>query len=533
MPTTRRQFLSRTVYAGAGLWVFKGTVFGESVFAPAGRPARPRRISPNEKMGIACIGGGGQGYWDILAVGKRDDVVAIADVDSAMAYKAFQAFPKARQYKDFRKMLEEMDRQIDAVTVSIPDHQHAVAAMTAVRMGKHVYVQKPLAHDIWEVRQLVEAARQYGVVTQMGNHGTANNRFREAVEVVWSGAIGQVREVHVWSDRPFWPTGVRRPDIEGGQAAFVQSTQRAAARQKVPDPVPPTLDWDLWLGTAPERPYSRAYHPVKWRAWYDFGTGTLGDMGCHGLNLPFMALKLGAPTSITPEFSDDINEDTYPTWSIVRYEFPARGDLPPVKVTWYDGGTRMPMKTKETIAGLVHGVYGEPASHGSAFGETRRGEVYPRGDPADKPPRSWENPEPPDDPVVPPNGALLIGDKGALFTPDEYGWSYRLLRGDPPQSPLGKGGRRKSGFEEYKPPAPTLPRVTGEHHAEWVKACKGDGKTLSNFDYAGPLTEMVLLGSLAIRVRERIDWDAVNMKVTNLPKANDCLRRDYRKGWAL
>lgn len=313
MPTTRRQFLSRTVYAGAGLWVFRGSALGETGSAPSGR-ARRRRVSSNEKLRIACIGGGGQGYWDILAVGKRDEIVAIADVDFGMAYKAFKAFPKARQYKDFRKMLEEMNGQIDAVTVSIPDHQHAVAAMMAMRMGKHVFVQKPLAHDIWEVRQLVQAARKYGVVTQMGNHGTANNRFREAVEVVWSGAIGQVREVHVWSDRPFWPTGVRRPDVRGGpldresvlgrtgggirsasdmgmgipsgkdpdgnlgparygnlgpardgslgpaddhrSPTSTKEVAHPVARQKVPDPVPPTMDWDLWLGTAPERPYS-------------------------------------------------------------------------------------------------------------------------------------------------------------------------------------------------------------------------------------------------------------------------------------
>ena len=214
-------------------------------------------------------------------------------------------------------------------------HQHAVAAMTAIRMGKHVYVQKPLAHDVWEARQLAEAARAQGVVTQMGNQGSANSRFREAVEVVWSGAIGPVREVHVWSDRPFWPQGVDRPTTS--------------------QPVIQTLDWDLWLGTAPERPYNRAYHPVKWRGWYDFGTGVLGDMGCHTANLPFMALKLGAPASVEAEWSDDITDETYPTWNIVRYAFPARGDLPPVKLTWYDGGTRMAERTKEAIRSLLPG----------------------------------------------------------------------------------------------------------------------------------------------------------------------------------
>ncbi len=361
-PQTRRHFLYRTLYAGAGLWVLGG-----AASAAPQMPGRPRQISPNERLQIASIGAGGQGYWDIVSTGKRDDIVAIADVDFGMAYKAFKAFPKAKQYKDFRKMLDEMDRQIDAVTVSIPDHQHAVAAMTAIKMGKHVYVQKPLAHDLWEARQLTEAARTFGVVTQMGNQGTANSRFREAVEVIQAGAIGMVREVHVWSDRPFWPTGVKRP--------------------KHVDPVPPTMDWDLWLGTSPERPYSRAYHPMKWRSWYDFGTGTLGDMGCHTANLPFMALKLGAPVAIEAEPCPDTTEDTFGTWNSVRCEFPARGDLPPVKLTWYDGGTRMPPRMKDTIRNLLSGY---PELHGSEPGQG-----------------------------IAPNGSVMIGDKGTMYSPGE------------------------------------------------------------------------------------------------------------------
>ncbi|MDM8008186.1 MAG: hypothetical protein QUV05_18765, partial [Phycisphaerae bacterium] len=247
-------------------------------------------------------------------------------------------------------------------------------------------------------------------------------------------------------------------------------------------------------------------------------------------------------------------------WSIVRYEFPARGDLPPVKVTWYDGGTRMPAKTKEMITGFVNAAMGS-STGGPGFAEAAPDMQAASGTraPSDhRSPTSTKEVGHPmkDAPLVPPNGALLIGDKGTLFVPDEYGWTYRLLRGDPPVSPLGKGGsgdppasplgkggsgappasplgKGGSGFEDYEPPAPTLPRVTGEHHAEWIRACKGEGKTLSNFDYAGPLSEMVLLGSLAIRVRQRIEWDAANMKVTNVSKANDYLRRDYRKGWTL
>jgi hypothetical protein len=388
-------------------------------------------------------------------------------VDDVSAAKTFEKFPKAKRYRDFRKMLEEMDKQIDAVTISTPDHQHYVATITAMKMGKHVYTQKPLTHDVWEARMLTLAAQKYPVVTQMGNQGTAEDGLREAVEVVQSGAIGPVREVHVWTNRPIWPQGIKRP---------TDTT-----------PVPETLDWDLWLGTAPKRPYHAVpspkdpkkmegtYNPFKWRGWWDFGTGALGDMACHTANMAFMACKLGYPTSIEAECAQDINDETYPTWSIIRYEFPARGKMPALKWTWYDGGDNKPAKAVEAIKKLVPGK------------------------------------------KIPGSGSILVGDKGILFSPNDYGAKCELL-------PEGK-------FEGYKPPWPRLPRVHGKHCEEWLKACKGMGKTMSNFGYAGPLTETVVLGCVALKVGKKILWDGPNMKITNCPEANNYLRREYRKGW--
>jgi hypothetical protein len=291
----------------------------------------------------------------------------------------------------------------------------------------------------------------------MGNQGTALDGLREAVEVVQSGAIGPVREVRVWTNRPVWPQGIGRPENT--------------------PPVPPHLDWDLWLGTAPERRYHPAYHPFKWRGWWDFGTGALGDMACHTANMAFKALKLGYPTSIEAETAEDLTEETFPSWSIIRYEFPARGHMPPVRWTWYDGGKNMPQKAKEAIK-----------KH--AYGQD-----------------------------IPGSGSLLIGDYGTLFSPNDYGAEYVLLP--------------EKDFKDYKPPVPWLPRVDGKHTQEWIRACKGMGTTMSNFGYAGPLTETVVLGCVAIRAGKQILWDGPNMRITNDRKANDYLRRTYRTGWSL
>jgi predicted dehydrogenase len=317
-----------------------------------------------------------------------------------------------------------------------------------MRRGKHVYCEKPLTYSVHEARLMRETAAEYKVATQMGNQGTESEGLRRGVDIVQAGALGAVREVHVWTNRPVWPQGIDRPT-------------------ETP-PVPAHLHWDLWLGPAPERPYHPAYLPFNWRGWLDFGTGALGDMGCHTANLPFMALKLGLPQSVEAE-SSGINQETFPKWSIIRHEFPARGDLPPVKLTWYDGGQKPPP-------------------------ELLMGQDMPDG------------------------GCLLVGDQGTLYSPGDYGSSFALLPED--------------RFADYQAPDPTLPRSPG-HHQEWIRACKGGEPAMSNFDYAAPLTEMLLLGVVALRVGEKISWDAEQMKAINCPQADRYIRREYRQGWEL
>ena len=416
-------------------------------------------VSPSEKLNLAGIGVAGQGGSDLDQL-KSENIVALCDVDWAHAAGTFKKFPKARRYKDFRKMLEEQ-KDIDGVVVATPDHMHAFASMAAIKMGKHVYCEKPLTHSVWEARQVAQAAREHKVATQMGNQGQASEETRRLCELVSDGAIGPVREAHIWTDRPsngllneYWPQGVGRPHDT--------------------PPVPETLDWDLWLGPAPERPYHPAYLPFKWRGWWDFGTGALGDMGCHAFDPVFRALKLGAPTSVEAS-SSRVNRETYPLASMVTYQFPARGEMPPVKLVWYDGGLRPP-RPAELEDGQVIGMF-----NGS-------------------------------------NGRMLVGDKGKML-------GNKII----PES------RRK----EYTDPPPTLPRSPG-HYKEWIEACKGGKPGGSNFDWAGPLAEAVLLGNVALRAQLREDltrhkllWDAPNLRITNLPEANQFLRREYRQGWSL
>ena len=432
---SRRHFLKGTSTAVAAFTIVPRHVLGG-----------PGHTPPSERLNIAGIGVGGRGEGDVRSVAKNNNIVALCDVDFKRAAKTFDKHPNAKKYKDFRRMLSEMDKQIDAVTVATADHTHAVAAMTAMKMGKHVYVEKPLTHSIYEARMLTEAARKYGVATQMGNQGHSSESVRLVCEWVWDGAIGPVREVHVWTNRPIWPQGIDRP--------------------KETPPTPATLDWDLWLGPAPERPYNPKYLPFVWRGWWDFGTGALGDMGCHNIDAAFWALKLGQPTSVQA-ISTPTNDETAPLVSKVDYEFPARGDMPPVKMTWYDGGLKPAM----------------PAEL-----ETGRD--------------------------LPANGSFLVGDKGVLMT-----------SGSPRLIPEEK-------MQDYKRPDKTIPRVEG-HHQNWIDACKGGPPAGSNFDYAGPLTELVLLGNVAVRTGRRIEWDAKNMKVTNIPEANKYVRREYREGWTL
>ena len=447
--TNRREFLRQSAAVGAGFWV-----------AGCSQPlGTVRRLGPNEQLNVAVIGAGGRGHSDTKYTAKAGArIAALCDVDEKRAAKTRREFPDATFFHDFRVMFDKMARDFDAVIISTPDHTHAVATMMAMKHGKHVYTQKPLTHDIAEARALAKAAKKYGVVSQMGNQGTSWNDFRTGVEIVQSGVIGAVRGIHVWTNRPVWPQGIVAP----------AETM----------PIPGTLKWDLWLGTAPERPYHEAYLPFKWRGWVDYGTGALGDMACHTLNLPYMACRLGHPTHIEAKTSE-FNGECYPNWSVIDFQFPARGDLPPVTLHWYDGGESRPTWIDEKLASLLPGQKIDKC------------------------------------------GSVMVGDKGSLYSPGSYGGNLHLLP--------------EKDFEGFEPPAPRLPRVNSKHYAEWVQACR-QGRPemcMSNFDYAGPLTETVLLGCVAIRAGKPIEWDASAMRVTNDTAANRYLQREYREGWTL
>jgi len=452
---------SKTVKRSSGLsrreFVGVAARVGAFTFVPRRVLARSGQSPPSEKLNIAGIGFGGRGAGDLAEVGS-ENIVALCDVDEKYAAGVFKQYPKAKKYRDFRKMLDEEGKNIDAVIVATPDHSHAVIAMTAIKMGKHVYCEKPLTHSIWEARQLTEAARKAKVATQLGNQGQASEATRLVCEFIRAGAIGQVREVHSWCNRYISPRGIDRP--------------------KETPPVPETLDWDLWLGPARQRPYHPCYHPFAWRGWWDFGTGVLGDIGCHQLDPIFRALKLGYPISVEACCSG-VNDETAPLASIVRYEFPARplagpqgGSWPPLTLTWYDGGL-MPPRPAEL-------------EDGRRFGDA--------------------------------DDNLCVGDKGKML-------GHRLIP--------------ESRSKEFGKPPEVLPRSPG-HHKEWLSACKGGKPAGSNFDWAGPLTEVVLLGNIAIRMSQqlyekdlKLYYDGPNMKITNLPEANKYIRDEYRKGWEL
>lgn len=410
-----------------------------------------RKVSPNEKLNIAGIGVGGQGGNDIDNV-KSENIVALCDVDDAYAAKVYGRYPQAKRYRDFRVMLEKQ-KDIDAVVVGTPDHLHAVVSMTAIKLGKHVYCEKPLTHSVHEARELAKAAREAKVATQMGNQGQASEESRVLCELIWDDAIGNVREIQGWCNR--------NPSI----------SPRGMARPQGSSPVPATLDWDLWLGPAPVRPYvEHAYNPFVWRGWWDFGTGVLGDIGCHNFSAIFKALKLDHPTSVeatstAAQCPPEVNNESAPTASIVYYEFPAVGDRPAVKLTWYDGGL-MPHRPEEL----------EPDRQ---FGG---------GD-----------------------GMLYVGDKGKML-------NHRIIP--------------ESRMKEYGPPPKKLPRSPG-HYQEWINACKGGEPAGSNFDFAGTLTEVVLLGNIAIRTGKKLCWDGPNMTITNTPEANQYINPPYREGWSL
>jgi predicted dehydrogenase len=474
---SRRDFLKQSAFvAGMGVWVAAGP-----------RTRAFAEQSPNERLNIACIGIGGKGDSDSEHAAQLANIVAICDVDAKrLASKAGQQvkngatsdrpFEKAKQYSDFRKLFDELGKSIDAVTVSVPDHNHAVAAMTAIKLGKHVYCQKPMTHDVWEARQLRMAAREHKVATQMGNQGTASPKFREGVEVIRSGMLGPVKEFHVWTNRPIWP-----------QAPTIMTRPPA-------QPVPDYLSWDQWLGTAPERPYNSAYHPFKWRGFWDFGTGALGDMGCHTANLPFMALKLEYPTSIEGE-AGDLNPETYPSWAHVRYEFPAREGMPAVTGNWYEG--KKDGKLVHPPEELVEKVLTEYAKVEHDDKKGKKGKKLELNN----------------------SGSIIVGEKGIMYSPHDYGGAWTLLPAD--------------DYRDYKAPPETLPRNPqgGDpgQKMEWVAAIKGGAPALSNFDYAGLLTEFILLGNVAIKNSgTKLAWDGANMKFPGNPQAEASLRRNYR-----
>ena len=411
----------------------------------------PGKTPPSDKLNIAGVGVGGRGFGDIRSV-PSENIVALCDVDHRHAAKAFKQFPKAKVWTDFRKMLEKQ-KDIDAVMIGTPDHLHAVICMAAIQLGKHVYCEKPLTHSVYEARKLGEAARKSKVATQMGNQGQAGDGPRVLAEYIRDGAIGNVREVHAWSNR----TG--------------RISQRGVPRPGGTPAVPSTLNWDLWLGPAPHRPYHPSYLPFTWRGWWDFGTGVLGDIGCHELSAIFKALKLGHPTSIEACSTNDqdgphITKETAPIASMVRYKFPADGDRAAVNITWYDGGM-MPPRPDEL----------EP---------TRR---MGRGD-----------------------GTMYVGDKGIML-------GHRLIP--------------ETRMKAYKQPTKTLPRSPG-HHREWLDACKGGKPAGSNFaDHAAHLAEVVMLGNIAIRTRQKLNWDGKGMRFTNSDEANKYINPPYRKGWSL
>jgi predicted dehydrogenase len=446
---TRRAFLKAAASVGAVAAVLAG----------------PRILSArslNEKLAIACIGVGGRGGALLKAAVEDEAVVAIADVDKKQLDAGGGAAPKAARYSDYRDLFDDWAESLDAVVVATPDHSHAPATMQALRSDLHCYTEKPLTHSIHEARALAAEAGRRKVVTQMGIQGHAADGVRTLCEWVWDGAIGPVHEVHAWTDRPagLWRQGIGRP---------------------APQEPPRGLYWDLWLGPAAQRPYAPIYHPFGWRGWFDFGTGALGDMGCHVLDGPFWALKLQAPRRVSAKAVDADRTatattaaqagDSFPAKSITTYDFPARGEMPACMVRWYDAGQTPPRQ----LAGLE------------------------------------------EDEKYPDNGCLLVGGKGKILLP--HGGAPKLLP--------------KLLAKEYKRPERTIPRAVGGQWAEWLRACRGQDKAMCPFAYAGPLTEVILLGCLAQRLDGTIDWDSDRMKVINRPEADRFVRPEYREGWTL
>ena len=456
---TRRDFIKRTSIAtgtAALAFPYVGNVLGA-----------------NDRVNVACIGVGGKGDSDSSdAAGCGGNIVALCDVDTNTLDHKSKQFPKAKRFQDYRKLLDEMGKDIDAVTVSTPDHHHGLAALRAMNLGKHCFCQKPLVQTVYEARQMRKVAAEKKLATQMGNQGSAENGLRRAVEVIQAGVIGKPVELHVWTNRPIWPQGLDRPEGE--------------------DPVPANLNWDCWLGPAADRPFKKdVYHTFKWRGWYDFGTGALGDMACHTVNMPFRALKLGYPNVVECELASRLYPETFPKTSRIRFEFPEREGLPPLKFWWYDGNPNEAFKPIRPPAEAVKEII-------TSMGK------------------------------LPEAGALVIGEKGKLFSPDDYGAQFFVaMKG---QDEMQQGNNNAA----CKAVSQSIPRSPG-HMQEWFRMMKEGTPAYSNFDIAAYLTEIILLGCVALRLGEgvRMDWDGPNMKSTNLPDAERFVRRQNRAGWEL
>lgn len=470
---SRRKFLRNASLAAAGYFIVPRHVLGKGF------------VAPSDKLNIAGIGAGGKGESDLSSFAKSPNVniVALVDVDDRQAVKSRQNFPKAKYYKDFREMLAREKNNIDACSISTPDHTHAVATLAAMQLGKHVYTQKPLTHDIYEARILAQAAKKYKVVTQMGNQGGSGDGVRRMKELYDAGLIGDIIEAQAWTNRPIWPQGIPKPT--GNYT------------------IPPELDWNLWLGTAPQENYNPAYLPFNWRGWWNYGTGALGDMACHIMDPIYRILPIDYPSSaecsIANQYAPGMNQpanyiDSCPVASIIHLEYPRKDKKGTLKVSWYDGGL-LPKRPDELAPEEEFG--------------------------------NWDG------------GVLFIGTKGKLLA-DCYGANPRLL-------PLSKNDSAKTVKE-------TIKRVPEGHYLQWVNACiagYGKGETSSNFEYAGPFTESILMGNLAIRSalyqdpsvsgwgknsftgRKKLLWDAKNMKITNFDEANQFVKREYRDGWSL
>ncbi|MCC5905813.1 MAG: Gfo/Idh/MocA family oxidoreductase [Balneolaceae bacterium] len=436
---SRRKFINTSTAALTGLAIVPSHVVSGLGHTP-----------PSDKLNVAGIGIGGMGRVNLNEIAETENIVALCDVDwSETVGEVFKTYPKAKRYKDYRVMLDTQE-DIDAVVISTPDHTHAVISMEAIRRGKHVYTEKPLTYTLHEARELTKAAKESNVATQMGNHGQAEDATRRLREMIWDEVIGTIHHVHVWTDRPIWPQGITRPSYS--------------------EPVPSSLDWDLFIGPVPMQLYHSSYHPFNWRGWWDFGTGALGDIGCHSFDPVFRALKLKYPVSVQA-VSTQVNADTFPLGSIVEYDFPAREGMPPVKLTWYDGGLR-----PTRIPGIEDGV--------------RIGN----------------------------GGVMYVGSNGMILNGEILPESLK---------------------NSYEPPEPYLPSSPG-HRMEWILACKGGDPAGSNFDWAGPLTETVLLGNIALRPELRAElgtqvlkFNPETLSFPNLPEADQFAHYEYRDGWKL